>query len=135
MICSGFNEVCYLQVVDIPALLAKLNAVGLEHFFLAERSPADSQAQQVRRAGHRNIHGKQALDDPLTRPGTAVAFLPSKPWQKGIDEVFIVVRFEHKRCSMGLPLAGVNRAKPDVQDVLILSAPEGIYWKLDSAFV
>lgn len=48
----------YLQLLDIPTLLAQLCAVGFEFRSVAERAPAYGQAQQVCRASHRNIHGK-----------------------------------------------------------------------------
>lgn len=99
-----------LQMLDIPTLLAQLFAVGFEFRSVAERAPAYGQAQQVRRAGHRHIHGKQALHDSVTQPSTAVAFVAGKPRQEGIDEVLVVVCFEYQRCGVGLPLAGVNRA-------------------------
>lgn len=91
-------------MLDVPTLLAKLCAVGMECFSLAERPSADCQTEQVSRARHRNIHSKQALGRSLSRPSPTVTVLSGNPWQQTRDEMFVVERFKHKRRSVGLSL-------------------------------
>lgn len=122
-------------MLDVPTLLAKLHAVGLECFSLAERSSADCQAEQVSRARRRYIHGKKALGSSLSRSSPAVAVLPGSPWQQARDEVLVVERFKHKRRSVGLPLARMNRAEFDVHNAIFMSASEGIHCILYSPFL
>ncbi|MNF95027.1 hypothetical protein D3C84_777640 [compost metagenome] len=86
-------------------------------------------------AGHRHIHGKQALTNPFLGPDTPMAFLPSSPGYQASNEVPVVIGFEHKRRSMGLPLARMNRAELDVQHSMVLKASEGIHCTLYSALV
>lgn len=116
-----------LQMLDVPTLFAKLRAVGLQCFSFAERASADCQAEQVSRARHRYIHRKQALGNSLAGASPSVDFLPSSPRQQTRDEVIVVERFKHKRRSVGLSFAGMNRAEFDVHHAIFMSASEGIH--------
>ncbi|MNJ61224.1 hypothetical protein D3C77_570030 [compost metagenome] len=122
-------------MLDVPTLLAKLCAVGLECFSLAERPSADCQAEQVSRARHRHIHSKQVVGSSLSRPSPTVAVLPGSPWQQTRDEVLVVERFKHKRRSVGLSLDRMNRAEFDVHHAIFLSASECIHCMLYSPFL